>query len=213
MRSSLSSSKSALNLFEHPCQTDQRSLYMTSKAPCYLQYETSTPIVSGSEHQASNLRCLLQEAHATGRLAVLPALCLSPMHNFGICREWEWETYFDLGGSHLVDATGQEHPLPIADDLPTDGVQTLGLRQGEHMPARARDYTQVIRCLEFKHFGGKCRRMDGRPPPSDYALPYRLCILRDRRSSILRYSMAVSSLQSTSGATTGANCTDNIRNR
>lgn len=68
-----------------------------------------------------------------------------------------------------MDATGQEHPLPIADDLPTDGVRTLGLRQGEHMPARARNYTQVIRCLELQTFRREVP-MDGWP-----ATTVRLC--------------------------------------
>lgn len=126
---------------------------MTRKALRYLQYETPAPVIAGLEHQVSNLRCLLQEADATGRLAVLPALHLSPTHNFGVRREWKWETYFDLGGSRLVDAAGQEHPLPIADDLPTAGVQTLVLGPGEHMPAQAWNYTRVIRRLGLQTFG------------------------------------------------------------
>lgn len=125
---------------------------MTSKALRYLQYETPTPVVAGLEHQTSNLRCLLREAHATGRLAVLPELHLSPMHNFGVRREWKWETYFDLGGSKLIDAAGQEHPLPIADDSPIAGVRTLVLRSGEHMSARAWDYPLVVRRLSLGTF-------------------------------------------------------------
>lgn len=125
---------------------------MTYKACCYLQYETPTPVVAGLGHQTTNLRCLLQEAHATGRLAVLPALYLSPTHNFGVCRSWRWESYFDLDRSRLVDAVGQEHPLPIAGNLPTAGVRTLVLSPGEHMPARARDYTRVIRRLGLQTF-------------------------------------------------------------
>lgn len=125
---------------------------MTHKALRYLQYETFTPVVAGLEHQASNLRCLLREAHATGRLAVLPELHLSPMHNFGVRRAWKWETYFDLGGSRLINAAGQEHPLPIADDSSIAGVRTLVLRPGEHMPAWARDYPLVVRRLGLGTF-------------------------------------------------------------
>ena len=125
---------------------------MTCKTLCYLQYETRTPVLAGLEHQTSNLRCLLQEAHATDRLAVLPALHLSPIHNFGVLREWKWETYFDFSGSRLVDAAGQEYPLPIAADPPTDDVRTLVLRPGEHMPTRARDYPLVVRRLGLETF-------------------------------------------------------------
>ena len=67
-----------------------------------------------SANPRRNLECLLAEAHALGRLAILPPLRLAPRHNFGAPRAWRWETYFDLDGSVLVDAAGRPGPLPLA---------------------------------------------------------------------------------------------------
>ena len=125
---------------------------MARDAPRYLQYKTSAPVVTGMRHQVANLRCLLHEAHATGRLAVLPPLHLCPKHNFGVRRDWKWEAYFDFGGSRLVDATGQERPLPIADERPDADVRTLSLRPGERMPSGARHYGLVVRHVERTTF-------------------------------------------------------------
>ena len=58
----------------------------------------------------SNLECLLREAHASGRLALLPALNLAPHHNFGIDRDWRWDAYVDFEASRLLDSAGEEHP-------------------------------------------------------------------------------------------------------
>ena len=125
---------------------------MAHDAPCYLQYKTSTPVVAGLDHQVANLRCLLGEAYVTGRLAVLPPLHLFPKYNFGVRRDWKWETYFDFGESRLVDATGQEHPLPIADGRPDADARTLRLRPGERMPSGARHYGLVVRHVELTTF-------------------------------------------------------------
>ena len=125
---------------------------MTRDAPRYLQYKTSAPVVAGMRHHVANLRCLLHEAHATGRLAVLPPLHLCPKHNFGVRRDWKWEAYFDFGGSRLMDATGQERPLPIADERPDADVRTLSLRHGERMPSGARHYGLVVRHVERTTF-------------------------------------------------------------
>lgn len=78
-----------------------------------LEYATSVPVRAGLGHFVSNLRCLVGEAHATGRLAVLPPLTLAPRHNFGVDREWAWQSYFDLEQSSFV-AAGRERPLPLA---------------------------------------------------------------------------------------------------
>ncbi len=129
------------------CPTDQRPLYR------YLHYETATPVVAGLNHQVSNLRCLLIEAHATGRLALLPSLHLDPKHNFGVRRDWKWESYFDMSKSRLVDAaTGREHPLPIAEHLPEAGIRTLVLSPGERVPELARDYPLLVRRIELQVF-------------------------------------------------------------
>ena len=80
----------------------------------YLRYRDDSPWATGLNHQLRNLLCLLGEAHALGRLAVLPRLRLSAAHNAGVARDWRWETYFDLGASVLVEPDGAERPLPPA---------------------------------------------------------------------------------------------------
>lgn len=125
---------------------------MAQDSPCYLQYKTSAPVVAGLDHQVANLRCLLREAHVTGRLAVLPPIHLCPKHNFGVRRDWKWEAYFDFGESRLIDATGQERPLPIADEWPDADDRTLSLRPGERMPSGARHYRLVVRHVELTTF-------------------------------------------------------------
>ena len=92
----------------------------------------------------------MREAYATSRLAVLPALDLSPRHNFGVDREWRWDSYVDLGESRLVDADGREHPLPVAN-RPPDGAlptPTLTLNPGERMPPGAEVHRLVVRRIE-----------------------------------------------------------------
>ena len=131
-------------------------------APRYLRYDEQTPIFAGMNHQLSNLECLMREAHATGRLAVLPALKLHPSHNFGVCNEWRWESYLDLGESRLVDAAGTERPLPVVKSLPDAVMRTLTLELGACMPsARAHktrapstaDYELVVRRIEHWEYG------------------------------------------------------------
>lgn len=111
----------------------------------FLQYRPAAPVVAGLTHQAANLVCLLREAQATERLAILPPLHLDARHNFGVRREWRWERYFDFGASSLTDAKGQRHPLPIADHPPRKGAQTLYLRGRAQIPNRARGYPLVVR--------------------------------------------------------------------
>ncbi len=113
----------------------------------FLKYETPVPVVVGLLHQASNLRCLLLEAHATGRLAVLPSLGLMPEYNFGIRLDWRWEHYFDLAASSLTDADGHRWPLPIGDAPPLDAVETVRVRGREAIPEKARDCPLVVRRL------------------------------------------------------------------
>ena len=138
--------------------------------PRYLRYDAKSPIVAGMNHWLSNLECLVREAHATGRLAVLPALDLSPRHNFGVEREWRWETYVDLGKSRVVDAGGRERPLPLASRAP-DAVPPapkLTLAPGEPMPPGAADHRLVVRRIEHSLY-----RMDvpgAVPSPVDVRL-------------------------------------------
>ena len=99
----------------------------------------------GMNHQLGNLACLLREADALGRLAVLPPLRLSAAHNFGVARAWCWETYFDLAASRLVAADGEEHSLPLAR-RPVGGTERpFVLAPGERLPDGARDRCVVER--------------------------------------------------------------------
>lgn len=84
----------------------------------YLRYDDVRPVATGINHQLSNLRCLLAEAYATGRIAVLPPLRLEPGHNLGRARDWAWESYFDLDASRLVGADGDQYRLPLVRELP-----------------------------------------------------------------------------------------------
>ena len=90
----------------------------------YLRYDDTRPVGTGMDHQLSNLRCLLAEAHATGRLAVLPPLRLEAKHNFGGTRDWAWDSYFDLGASRLVGANGEKYRLPLVRELTCGSLET-----------------------------------------------------------------------------------------
>ena len=153
----------------------------------FLRYDAAPPVVAGLSHQAANLSCLLREAHATGRRAVLPPLRLTKQHNFGVALDWRWEDYFDFGASGLTDADGQRHPLPIADTPPGPAAQTLKLRGGEAMPERARDFPVVARRLTRPQFR-KELPMDGWPAadielrPSAAAVAMALPVIRHLRS-------------------------------
>ena len=118
----------------------------------FLQYEPCRPFVAGLKHWIGNLRCLLREAWATDRLAILPPLALDPKHNFGVKREWKWESYFDLDRSTLVGAGGWEQPLPIALSRADASLRTLILQPGEPMPMRARNHPLVIRRIKNPAF-------------------------------------------------------------
>ena len=84
----------------------------------YLRYEDVRPVATGMDHQLMNLRCLLAEAHATGRLAVLPPLRLEAGHNFGSRWDWSWDRYFDLDASRMVGSNGEKYKLPLVRELP-----------------------------------------------------------------------------------------------
>jgi len=101
----------------------------------YLRYDDLRPVATGINHQLSNLRCLLAEAHATGRLAVLPPLRLEARHNFGVARDWSWDTYFDFDASRLVGADGREHRLPLVRELPVGKLNTHTLGLGARLSA------------------------------------------------------------------------------
>ena len=90
----------------------------------FLRYDDVRPVATGINHQLSNLRCLLAEAHATGRLAVLPPLRLEASHNFGCVRDWVWDKYFDFDASRLVGANGEEYCLPLVRELPCGTLET-----------------------------------------------------------------------------------------
>ena len=113
--------------------------------PGWLEHESERPHPYGMEHILGELHGLLREAHVTGRLALLPALNLAPKHNFGVRHDWQWEWYFDLAASRLIDGDGRAHPLPIANRCPPEGVRTLIVGPGEPIPPIARGYPRVVR--------------------------------------------------------------------
>ena len=85
-----------------------------ARADSFLSYADARPAGEGLNHERRNLECLVTEAHALGRLAVLPALRLAPRHNFGEERAWRWTTYFDFDASVVVDGAGRSRPLALA---------------------------------------------------------------------------------------------------
>ena len=118
----------------------------------YLRYDERVPAQPGMDHQLTNLECLLREAHAAGRLAVLPRLRLDARHNFGVRNDWEWDRYFDVEGSRLVDAAGTEHPLPVVRHLPRVDAPTFRLGPGQRTPAAARGHVLVVRRIAHRTF-------------------------------------------------------------
>lgn len=137
--------------------------------PRYLRYERSVAVVTGLNHQTSNLACLLREAHACGRRAILPPLLLEPKYNFNIGREWRWESFFDLRRSRLVDAAGREHRLPIAAPPACAGLRTLRVAPGAPLPPDAGAYRLVVRRIENPHFAVDV------PAPARPMVRLRLC--------------------------------------
>lgn len=121
-------------------------------APRYLRYDAA-PFLAGLDHHVGNLKCLLGEAHATGRLALLPPLSLHPKHNFGHNRDWRWDDYYDLDASTLTDGAGREHPLPIAKSLPAppsgsnEHATAFLVRPGKRIPKESRRHRLVVRRL------------------------------------------------------------------
>ena len=120
---------------------------------------------AGFNHMLSNLECILREAHAGGRLALLPALNLAPHHNFGIDRDWRWDAYIDLAESQLLGSAGKGLPLPLARSLPKRELPALTLKPGEPMPARAADFPLVVRRIRSTVFRKDVPFTDAPPPP------------------------------------------------
>ena len=119
----------------------------------YLRYDELRPIAIGFDHRLSDLECILREAHASGRQALLPSLNLTAFYNFGIERDWRWDAYVDLEASRLLDSAGEEHPLPLVYSLPKTELPTLTLEPGEGMPERAADFPLVVRRIRSNLFG------------------------------------------------------------
>ena len=116
----------------------------------YLRYDREQPGRSGMNHNLANLECVLREAHAFGRLALVPALRLNRRHNFGAPADERWGTYFDLDASRLVDGAG-EHRLPLVRRLPP-GLDAVTLEPGRRMPAWAENWGLVVRRLRVAYF-------------------------------------------------------------
>ena len=113
--------------------------------PGWLEHESERPWPHGMDHALQDLDVLLREARAAGRRALLPALDLDRMHNFGKWYDWQWDWYFNLGASRLIDPAGDARPLPIARDPPPAGARTLIVGPGESIPALARGYPRLVR--------------------------------------------------------------------
>ena len=106
----------------------------------------------------------MREARALGRTALLPPLELDVAHNFGVARDWRWETYFDLAASRLVAADGAESPLPLAGRAPP-GLRPFRVAATARVPAAARDAALVVRRLNERVYGRDVR-FAARPPPA-----------------------------------------------
>ena len=111
----------------------------------YLRYDEVNPVPVGINHQTRNLEVLMREAHSVDRLAVLPTLKLAPHHNFGVDRQWRWETYYDFGKSTLVDSFGKNHPLPLTFNAPDPDLGALTLTPKVRIPASAAGHALVAR--------------------------------------------------------------------
>lgn len=118
----------------------------------YLRYDEGKPVVSGLNHQLRNLQCLIAEAHAAHRLALLPPLRLEKRHNLGVANDWRWETYFDLEASRIVDVFGKEHPLPLVRGLPSRSLWTQTLAPRERFSEMAANAEMVIRRIRNEVF-------------------------------------------------------------
>ena len=129
----------------------------------YLQYEDQNPEWAGMNHQLAMLQRMLCEAHASDRLAVLPPLRLLRHHNHFVVNDWQWDTYFDLEESRLIDRAGAERPLPIVRRPPPPGVSTWTLAPGERRPAAARDCVLLSRRIGGHPFVDSVPAED-RPP-------------------------------------------------
>ena len=117
----------------------------TETVPGWLQHEWVIPVIPGGlGHETSNLVSLLREAHLTHRLAVVPRLELASKHNFGIRHDWRWEDFYDFDRSHLTDAAGCVHPLPIARCRP-DCARPLVVEAGAAIPGPERSQRWVVR--------------------------------------------------------------------
>ena len=119
----------------------------------YLRYDETRPARAGINHLRRNLEALLREAHLLGRRAVLPALNLAPQHNFGVERQWRWDTYFDLDRSSLVDTAGTVHALPLVAKPPPAGCPALVLAPGVPAPESAAGQPLVVRQVTNPVFG------------------------------------------------------------
>lgn len=143
-------------------------------SPRHIRYDVFPPVLAGLAHHEVNLKCLLREAHAAGRLAILPPLTLHPKHNFDRDRAWRWADYYDFATSRLVDLAGREHPLPIAAAAEKP-AEPLVLRGGSPIPPASRDHPYVVRHLSDVIFH---REVPGTSRP-DFAIRLRpaACVL------------------------------------
>ncbi len=118
----------------------------------FLRYENPGDGRAGLLHWATNLKCLTLEAARLGRLAIVPPLNLDERHNFGIQRDWRWETYFDLGAGRLVHMlTGVSRRIPIATRPPSGLATELVLDERQPVPREAACVDLLVRRVQTFH--------------------------------------------------------------
>jgi len=66
---------------------------------------------AGLNHQLSNIKTLIREAYALGRVPILPMLKLSSMHNCGREIYTDLSSYIDWKNSHVIYDCGRKEPL------------------------------------------------------------------------------------------------------
>lgn len=121
----------------------------TSSRERYLRYDDRERTSVGIGHWLTNLKCIALEAAALGRLATVPTLVLTEVHNFGVQLDWKWETYFDLGAGRLVNiVTGRSRPIPLATREPPPHATIVTLNPRERVPRRARSVDLIVRRVD-----------------------------------------------------------------
>ena len=118
----------------------------------YLCYDPVRHPPHGLGHAMTNLKCLMMEAVALGRLGIVPPLNLSRGHNAGTNLAWRWEKYFDLPAGRLVDLeSGSSQAIPVATHPPASFGTSLTVSLRRRVPRRAESVELIIRRVHPFH--------------------------------------------------------------